>query len=270
MTVRSSYIMEHADEALRLDLKTDREALERQALWAGLTPGMRIADIGCGSGKTTFLLNALCRPGGEALGIDGSQERIDHARANYRMEGLTYLCRNFYEPLDDLGLFDFIWVRFVLEYHRQKAFQIVENLQRLLKPGGVLCLIDLDYNCLSHAGIPERLENAIAGITRKLELEADFDPYMGRKLYTYLYDLGFADIQVDLSAHHLISGELNQVDSYNWNQKVQVAARNSNYAFSEYPDGFRGFVKEFEDFFSNPRRFTYTPLICARGIKPVA
>lgn len=269
MTVQTSYIMEHDDEAFRLDLKTGRQALEKQALWAGLAPGMRVADIGCGSGKTTLMLNELCQPSGQAVGVDGSEDRIRHARFHYKAPGLSYCCRNFYDSLDDLGLFDFIWVRFVLEYHREKAFHIVQNLSRILKPGGILCLIDLDYNCLSHAGIPVRLENAITNITRKLELEADFDPYMGRKLYSFLYDLDFQEISVDVSAHHLISGPLNEVDAYNWNQKVQVAAKNSSYDFSEYPDGFAGFVREFEIFFADPRRFTYTPLLCARGVKPV-
>lgn len=267
--MQTNYIMEHVDEALRLDMKTGRDAVEKQACWAGLLPGMRVADIGCGSGKTTSMLNVLCQPFGQAVGVDSSLERIAHAQNTYKAPGLSYCCRNFYEPLDDLGLFDFIWVRFVLEYHREKAFEIVQNLSRCLKPGGILCLIDLDYNCLTHAGIPARLEKAIANITKKLELEADFDPYMGRKLYSFLYDLDFQDIAVDMSAHHLISGNLNEVDAYNWNQKVQVAAKNSNYSFSEYVGGFNEFSEEFEKFFADPRRFTYTPLLSVRGISPI-
>lgn len=270
MTVHANYIMEHIDEAMRLDMKTSRESVEKQALWAGLEPGMRVADIGCGSGKTTSILSELCQPHGQAVGVDGSAERIEHARKKYRASGLSYCCRNFYEPLDDLGLFDFVWVRFVLEYHRSQAFEIVKNISRILKPGGVLCLIDLDYNCLTHAGGPLRLENAINNIMKKLEDEADFDPYMGRRLYSFLYDLGFQELSVDLSAHHLITGQLNEVDAYNWNKKVQVAAKNSNYSFAEYAGGFDEFVDEFRNFFNDPRRFTYTPLICARGTKPIA
>lgn len=269
MTVELKYIMEHADEAIRLDIKTSRADVEKQAFWAGLKPGMRVADIGCGSGKTTSILNELCQPDGQAVGVDGSSERIAHANSRYSAPGLTYCQRNFYEPLDDLGVFDFIWVRFVLEYHRNQAFEIVKNISKILKPGGVLCLIDLDYNCLTHAGIPLRLEKALSNLMKKLESEADFDPYMGRKLYSFLYDLGFGDLSVDLSAHHLITGTLNDVDAYNWDKKVQVAAKNSNYSFEEYDGGFEEFFDEFKRFFNDPRRFTYTPLICARGIKPI-
>ena len=53
------YLMESDQEALRLDIKTDAEIVAEQAVWAGIKSGMRIADLGCGAGKTTFHLNKL-------------------------------------------------------------------------------------------------------------------------------------------------------------------------------------------------------------------
>ena len=70
------YMMESDEEAVRLDLKTDPEAVEKQALWAGIHAGMRVADLGCGSGKTTFVLNRLVGPSGSAVGIDISRQRM--------------------------------------------------------------------------------------------------------------------------------------------------------------------------------------------------
>jgi ubiquinone/menaquinone biosynthesis C-methylase UbiE len=267
MTNTTNYIMEHKDEALRLDLKTDRARVFKQASWAGIKPGMRVADIGCGSGKTTVFLNEMIQPGGRIVGVDASQARVLHAKETHGSESIDFVCRNFYESLDDLGKFDFIWVRFVLEYHRSRSTEIVKNLTRLLKPGGVLCLIDLDYNCLSHYGHSSRLEKAVGDIMAKLEKDHDFDPYVGKKLYSFLYDLGFEEIAVEVGTHHLIYGELNEIDAYNWAKKVEVAAKNSGYVFEDYPGGFDEFAAEFKDFFSDPRRFTYTPLICCRGVK---
>ena len=67
--VPAHYIMEHEDEAKRLDLKTEGGPVFKQALWAGIQPGMRVADIGCGSGKTTHFLHQLIQPGGEIVGM---------------------------------------------------------------------------------------------------------------------------------------------------------------------------------------------------------
>jgi len=263
------YIMEHDEEAFRLDIKTGSEDLYRQALWAGIAPGMRVADVGCGSGKTTELLHKLIQPQGTIVGIDASESRIAHAVSHYGNNGIEFVRKDFYHPLDGVGCFDFIWVRFVLEYHRSQSLEIVRNLANILKPGGILCLVDLDHNCLNHYGLSSRLEMAITGVMGALEKMHDFDPYTGRKLYSFLYDLDFEDIGVDMDFHHLIYGALNDVGAYNWTQKVEVAARNSGYPFLEYGGKFGEFLEEFKNFFSNPRRFTYTPLIACRGRKPL-
>jgi len=265
-----SYIMEHEAEAVRLDMKTDSRNLTSQARWAGIRPGMRVADIGCGSGKTTAYLHRLIQPGGEIVGVDASASRIAHATEHYGADGIEFVCRDIHEPLDDLGEFDFIWVRFVLEYHSSNSRAIVANLTRLLRPGGILCLIDLDNNCLNHFGLTARLENTVCGIISTLEKNFDFDPYAGRKLYSYLYDLGYGEIAVDAAAHHLIYGELDEVDAYNWGKKVEIAAKKSGYLFDEYAGGYVEFVEEFRSFFADPQRFTYTPIILCRGIKPSA
>jgi hypothetical protein len=140
---------------------------------------------------------------------------------------------------------------------------------RLLQPGGILFLADLDNNCLGHYGLPQRLQHALDGVMRRLESAHDFDPYVGRKLYAYLYDEGLEQIAVKLEAQHLIDGPLNDIARYTWTKKIEVAAQNSGYGFPEYPGGYGEFMAEFQGFFSDPRRFSYTPLILCKGRRPV-
>lgn len=262
------YLMENEEEIVRLERKTDIAIVAQQARWAGITPGMRVADIGCGAGVTTRALFEMVQPGGQAVGLDMSIERIAHAERTYGVPGLSFMCRNMLEPLTNLGTFDFVWVRFFLEYHRSRAFRIVENLAQIINPGGILCLIDLDHNCLNHYAMPDRLITALRGIMRKLEADTDFDPYIGIKLYSFLYDLGFERIDVALDAHHLIHGPLKEVDAFNWTKKLEIAVKRSGYPFDEYPGGFEAFAEEFQLFFAHPRRFTYTPVISCCGQKP--
>jgi ubiquinone/menaquinone biosynthesis C-methylase UbiE len=264
----TEYLMENNEETLRLDLKTDGKKVENQALWAGIKPGMRVADLGFGSGKTTFYLHKLVQPNGEVVGVDIAEDRIKYAKKHYRKKGIEYICRDIRKPLADLGIFDFIWVRFVLEYYRSESFDIVKNISRILKPGGIICLIDLDYNCLNHFGLSKKLKKTLHGLTKAMEENADFDPYVGIKLYSFLYDLGYQDIDVSLSPHHLIFGKLNKVDEFNWTKKVKIAVKRLGYDFKEYKGGYEEFFEEFVRFFSDPRRFTYTPLISCRGRKP--
>ena len=100
-----------------MDQKTDPQVVERQALWAGIRPGMRLADLGCGSGITTSVLHKLVLPEGEAVGLDFAPSRYEFAQDHYASSGIRFLCRDVREPLDDLGSFDFVWVRFLLEYY---------------------------------------------------------------------------------------------------------------------------------------------------------
>ena len=265
--IKKEYLMEGDEEAVRLDIKTDPRMVETQARWAGVCPGMRIADLGCGSGKTSFILNKMAQPNGETIGVDIAEQRVRFAQTTYIAKGLRFIQMDLRGSLESLGQFDLVWIRFVLEYYRSSSFDIVKNVAKTVKPGGLLCLIDLDHNCLNHYGLTPRIENALSGIMQCLEDTGDFDPFVGRKLYAYLYDLGFEDIDVGLTPHHLIFGNLSEADAFNWLKKVEIAARYSGYLFEEYEHGFEGFLAEFKRAFADPRRLTYTPVITCRGRK---
>jgi ubiquinone/menaquinone biosynthesis C-methylase UbiE len=261
--------MESEEEAERLERKTDIDSVRRQAEWAGLKSGMRVADIACGPGKTTGLFDSIVKPIGEVIGVDGSERRIEHAKRAHGRKGPSCGCRNILKPLDDLGLFDFVWVRFFLEYHGTNAIDIVRNLKRIIKPGGILCLADLDFNCRNHYGIPDRLQKTITKVIKVLEEKENFDSRMGIKLYSFLFDLKFQDISVMVEPHHLIYGELSEVDEFNWTKKIEMVAQKYETLLNDYQDGYSEFYKEFKTSFADPRRFTYTPLICCRGVRSV-
>ncbi len=264
-----AYLMEDQEEGLRLEIKTDPEALRKQAAWCGVVPGLRVLDVGCGPGKTSTILYDLVQPGGEVVGIDFSEQRISRARERYgSRSGLSFDVHDFTKPIEYKGHFDLIWVRFVLEYHLLQSRNIVRILTEGLRPGGLLCLIDLDCNCLNHYELPSGLEKILFKLMDKLQAEFDFDPYAGRKLYSHLYDLGYQDIQVDLTAHHLFYGEIGAQDVFNWIKKVEITTRKAGELFEDYPGGGEAFFQDFRTFFLDPRRFTYSPLILCKGRKP--
>jgi SAM-dependent methyltransferase len=265
-----NYIMENDEEIRRLETKTTTSDVEAVARRAGLKEGMRVMDVGCGPGITTSILAGLVGESGTAVGIDGSAARIARAEERFGGARTSFAVRDFLAPMGDLGPCDFAWVRFVLEYYKAEGRAIADNVSSALADGGVLCLVDLDYNCLSHFDMPARLEGALASAVRQLEAKGDFDPYAGRKLYSHLYRMGYRDIGVEVAAHHLIYGELRAEDDYNWGRKIQVlAARFADIGLPGY-SGPEEFYEDFMAFFRDPARFTYTPVIAAWGRKPPA
>jgi SAM-dependent methyltransferase len=265
------YLMDNKEESVRLEVKTDPEAVREEARWCGVKPGMRVMDAGCGPGLTSALLLELLQPGGEMLGVDYMEPRIRDAREKYgERPGMEFLLHDLRQPLPPMEPFDLIWVRFVLEYNLRESLDIVRNLTAFLKPDGLLCLMDLDNNCLSHYPLPPKMEGILLGSMDRMQAEFNFDPFAGRKLYSYLYDLGYRHNMVRLKAHHLIYGSVRASDLFNWTKKLEVAAVQVQGAFDDYPGGYRGFFSDFDAFFNDPRRFTYTPMILCKGRKPSA
>jgi ubiquinone/menaquinone biosynthesis C-methylase UbiE len=259
--------MESDDEERRLEIKTVRSVVEDFAKRAGLSQGMRVVDVGCGAGLTTSILRGIVGDSGAAVGVDSSPERIEQARNRYGDDRTSFVLRDFLKPIEGLETFDFAWVRFALEYYKAECFDIARNVSSLLSEGGILCLIDLDHNSLSHYGMSPRLEGALLAVMRQLEDKANFDPYAGRKLYSHLYKMSYRDIRVEAGAHHLIYGDLREADEYNWGKKIEVLSRKLKIDLPGYSDP-KEFREDFMAFFRDPARFTYTPVIAAWGRKP--
>lgn len=265
----NQYLMESEEEATRLDVKTDPLAVRRQALWCGVKPGMRVLDAGCGSGKTTAVIREMIQPGGNIIGVDYAGNRITFAKKNYGNEkGIEFYLQDIRNPMDSLGQFDLILVRFVLEYYRVGALDIVRNLMKYLKPGGHLCLLDLDYNCSTYYEPPKKIADLLPKIMSLIGENYNFDTYAGRKLYSHLYDCGFKRIEMNMEAHHLIYGEAKESDIYNWMKKIEIGSIKADHLFLDYEGGTKEFAADFEKFFLDPRRFIYTPLLMCKGVRP--
>lgn len=260
--------MESDKEAYRLQLKTSVESVKRQATWAGIAEGMRVLDVGCGSGAASQALAEVVGPSGEVVGLDISSERLEVARQHSDLPWLSFEQHDICEPYLNERPFDAVWSRFFLEYFKNNQEQIVLNSVASLRSGGIVCLGDLDHNCLNYYGHNQKIQQAIEEIMQLLQDNHNFDPYAGRRLYSHLYHLGFSAISCMMEAHHLIYGDANDVDLFNWITKVEVAAVRSGCSFSAYEEGVDAFKSDVSGFLKNPARFIYTPLIIVRGVKP--
>src|SRR5262249_7559457 len=80
--IASDYVLATGPRAVRrLHLLHDvySPAGKRLLLKAGLTPGMRVADFGCGIGAVTRMLAELVGPKGHVTGIDAYENQLTQA-----------------------------------------------------------------------------------------------------------------------------------------------------------------------------------------------
>lgn len=109
---------------------TAKHALARMPVEAG----DRILDLGTGSG---YALRALreTQNAGLSVGLDGSPEMVQNAREYTDDELTEFVGGDFHHlPFED-DSFDHVWSMEAF-YYSQQPVQVLEEIERLLKPGG--------------------------------------------------------------------------------------------------------------------------------------
>ncbi|MEU3771957.1 methyltransferase domain-containing protein [Streptomyces sp. NPDC032472] len=110
---------------------------------AGIEPGERVLDVGCGAGATTRLAARAAGPQGSALGLDLSGPMLERARASAAREGIGNVR---FEQGDaqvhplPRGSFDLAISRFGVMFFTDPAAAFA-NIAAALRPGGRVALL---------------------------------------------------------------------------------------------------------------------------------
>ena len=150
----NSYVLGHSERELdRLSLQARMFApFTRQVFQeAGLAPGMRVLEVGSGSGDVAFLAAEFVGPRGSAVGVDRAPAAVERAQLRARQMGIANVEFVEADPVLMPGEegFDAIVGRLILMYYHDP----VDALRKLLghlRPGGVVAFQEFDLtNCKS-------------------------------------------------------------------------------------------------------------------------
>lgn len=138
---------------------------------AGLRPGLRVLDVGCGTGN---LLRATGKqhPDVELTGLDPDPKALARARRKAKRAGVVMrLDRGFAQelPYPD-GSFDRVFSSLMLHHlDTPSKDELLAEIRRVLRPGGVLVLADVlvDGHGHGHSGPPsdmlhDNIDDAVA------------------------------------------------------------------------------------------------------------
>jgi len=116
-----------------------------------LEQGIRVLDVGCGSGLALNLM-AATYPRSLFTGYDFSEEGIERARAEARRRGLSNIRFEVQDAaaFDESETYDLI-LTFDAVHDQAKPAQVLQNIHRALRKGGVYLMQDIRASCHVHA-----------------------------------------------------------------------------------------------------------------------
>ena len=167
---------------------------------AGVEPGMRALDVGCGPGDSAFAAAAVVGPAGEVLGVDRSHAAVARARGRAARAGLDHVqfAVADVEAAALRGGFDVAMGRGVLIHLRRPAAALA-RIAASVAPGGLVVFQEL---VVSSATTAPRVP-LYARVNRLLQATlsaAGLDPDLGRQLHGLYRDAGLPAPALHLSA----------------------------------------------------------------------
>jgi len=140
-----------AEEVARLEVQGAALAPATRMILteAGIRPGMRVLDLGCGAGDVTFVAAGLVGPEGFVVGVDRSPEALARARLRAGRRGLAqvqFVEGDLGEPAPG-GPFDAIVERLVLWTVPDPA-GLLRRQATVLRPGGLVVPIEEDLSTI--------------------------------------------------------------------------------------------------------------------------
>ena len=193
-------VYQHGHHASVVSNHAKRTAEKEAAFFLGaLRAGQRLLDVGCGPGSITSGLAKRVAPG-EVIGIDPSPSVIDTARSllDPSVANLTFEVGSIYRPPFAAGSFDAVFAHQVLQ-HLARPVEALAHMHRLLKPGGVVGVRDVDWGSATFYPESEGMRRFLA-MYYELARRNGGEPNAGRHLRRWCREAGFTETKVMTSA----------------------------------------------------------------------
>src|SRR5271170_3606688 len=147
---------EHEHKRLSRQSDMHEPFTRRLLVRAGIEPGMRVLDVGCGPGDVSFLLSELVGAEGSVVGVERDEQAVATGRRRADEAGLgnvEFVCGDFRDVQLPGAPFDALTGRLVLMYQADPA-EAIRSAACHVRPGGVVVFAEM---CLLMGSVrPER------------------------------------------------------------------------------------------------------------------
>jgi ubiquinone/menaquinone biosynthesis C-methylase UbiE len=192
MSSPSNYVLgqsTHEYERLMLQGRVLRPYTEKFFRAAGISPGMRVLDLGSGVGDVALLAADIVGPGGRVVGLDRDPAALGRARQRTVDQGCSSWVSFHATNLDEFTTaeeFDAVVGRYILLYQPDAAATL-RRFMRFLKPGGIVVFHEVDFTAPMPSFPPCELFDQCSSLIAEVFRRGGLSPTFGRQLgKTYL------------------------------------------------------------------------------------
>jgi ubiquinone/menaquinone biosynthesis C-methylase UbiE len=191
-------------ERLRGQVQWAWEKGARNLTWFGLRDGMSILELGSGPGFVTEQLLALC-PNSHITCVEIDLDLILPAERYLQSKGLGGRYTIIHGDLMKMDLpgdaFDFAYASLVFQHLRDPR-GAMEEIRRVLKPGGRLVINDIDVGLGEIYGPQDPEVDAIENKLHETVAQRGGNPRIGRQLWRLLAATGYENMDLEAVPVH--------------------------------------------------------------------
>jgi ubiquinone/menaquinone biosynthesis C-methylase UbiE len=164
-------------------------------LASALKPGLRVLDVGCGTGAISKDIAAQVGSTGYVTGIDNTEYFIQSGKETYasvKNLDLIYTDLFAFEPEEK---FDLIVAARVLQWLNNPV-EALKKMYSLLKPGGTVSILDYNHEALEWRPQPPPSMLRFYATFLRWRGDAGMNNHIAQDLPAYFIEAGFKDIEV--------------------------------------------------------------------------
>lgn len=170
-------------------------SVDYRTLESLIKPGLRVLDVGCGTGAISKDVAALVGATGKVLGIDNTKKFIESGSHTYQhVQNLSLLHCDLFQFTSDQQ-FDLIISARTLQWLTNPR-EALEKMKTLLKPRGQISILDYNHQNLEWNPSPPQSMQSFYNTFLKWRSDAGMNNTIADDLAQLMQEVGFQSIKI--------------------------------------------------------------------------
>ena len=214
-----------------------------------LKPGMRVLDIGCGTGAISKDIAAIIGPKGSVTGIDNTAHFIESGKETYHaVKNLELIHADVFQ-FDTSEKFDLVVSARVLQWLNNPVEALI-RFKHFLKPGGQISVLDYNHELLSWTPSPPESMLQFYATFLRWRADAGMNNHIAEDLSSYFAEAGLKNIEVFKSDEVYTKGQDNFIPRVGIWSKVAASTQMVEEGYISNDDRLKA-IEDYDNWVNN-------------------